>query len=337
MTTATRCLLVALAIVIAAPTNASAQSPDAEVLFREGQKLMKEKKYAEACEKFESAERIEPTFNTEFDLANCREKNGQTASAWAMFLKAISTGKKMGDKKRTDSARERVDLLKDKLVYLTIEVPTEVQLEDLVIKRNKAPVDRELWNTKVPVDPDEYIITAEAPGYRKWKQTINVQTKNKVIEVPELEKKAAPESDTSDDEADDTTTDDHVDDKHDHDTDTPPSGHGRRYRSSAIALAVMSGAAVVIGTSFALYSRKVESQSDMYCPNIQCTDPYGVDLNHTARLDAKIANISWGIGGAALVGSLVVWWVGRPTGNGGVAIAPVVGGDRAGFAIGGTF
>jgi len=324
--------------------TASAQTAEAEVLFREGQRLMKEEKYSEACEKFEASERMEPASGTEINLARCREKNGQTASAWAMYIKAAASAKKEKNDVRVTEAKSRAKELSEDLVYLTIEVPAEAELDDLVIKRNKVAIDRELWNQKVPVDPDEYTITAEAPGHKKWSEQITVKTKNKVIEVPPLEKRKGTAPDETDgDDGDNHDGDNHDGDNHDGD-DHDGKGRGKPtrvkehpYRSEAITLAVIGGGSLVLGSSLGIYASRLESQSDSVCPMIQCSDLHAVELNKTARSYALVANISWGLGGAALITAGVLWYVGRPSPADKVTIAPVVDRSSAGLAVGGRF
>lgn len=330
MRTASSCVVVALAIWIAAPTTASAQTAEAEVLFREGQRLMKLERYAEACEKFEASERVEPASGTELNLARCREKNGQTASAWAMYLKAAASAKKSKNEVRAAEAKDRANELADHLVYLTIEVPSDAQLDELVVKRNKVTLDRGLWDQKVPVDPDEYTISAEAPGYKKWTETVTVKTKNRVIEVPPLEKRKGPG---------DEQTETDGEERDDKEPERPAKGPvtGQKYRTEAITLLVIGGGGIVLGTSFGLYGRSLEQQSDQLCPSVRCSDSYGVALNKTARTDALVANISWGLGGAALITAGVLWYVGRPSSGDRVTIAPVVDRSGAGLALGGSF
>jgi hypothetical protein len=305
---------------IAAP--ATAQTPEAEVLFREGQRLMKEEQYSEACEKFEASERIEPASGTELNLALCREKNGQTASAWVMYLKAAASAKKFKNEDRAAEAKDRANKIADQLVYLTIEVPGDAEVDGLVIKRNKTIIDHELWDQKVPVDPDEYTITADAPGYKKWSDTVTVKTKNRVVEIPVLEKRKKSPSD------DDRERD--VDEK-------PKLVHVQKYRTAAIALAVIGGGGLALGTGIGLYARNQEEQSDLLCPSVQCSDPDGVALNQRARSAALAANISWAVGGAALITAGIVWYAGQPSDDDRVSVVPVVGDDGAGVAVGGRF
>ena len=79
----------------------------AQSLFDEGRKLMSAGKYADACPKLAESQKLDPGVGTQFHLADCYEKLGQTASAWAGFLEAASAAKSMGQADREKVARER--------------------------------------------------------------------------------------------------------------------------------------------------------------------------------------------------------------------------------------
>jgi hypothetical protein len=302
---------------------------------------MKQKgKIAEACEKFEASERLEPKVGTELNLANCREKNGQTSSAWAMFALAAGNAKRAGIEDSAAEARKRVAALQKKLIYLTITVPAESQFDGLVIKRNETSLDRALWNQAVPVDPNEYTIVAEGPDHKSWSVTLAVKTKSKVIDVPKLEEtEHKPER-----KPDDTTVTNEPTKRSDpDDTRTPPPKRPeppRKYKSTAIALGAIGAGAVVLAIGFGLHANNLESLSDEMCPPdmMRCTNAHGVDLNSSARTDGWIANISWGIGTVAVAGAVVAWWLGSPAQQSDtVTVAPIVGRDRTGVALEGHF
>jgi hypothetical protein len=326
--------VVALAITIAMPLPVSAQSAEAEMLFREGKRLLKKGKIAEACEKFEASDRLEPKPGTELNIGNCREKLGQTSSAWAAFIRAAAAAKHAGIRDIAEEARQRTKLVEKKLLFLTISVPAENTFDELVIKRNQTSIDRALWNQAVPVDPDDYTIVAEAPDHTPWSVTVAVKTKNKVIEVPKLEREE--HTPIKPDEVTEAPT--RTDPVETHKP-LPPKRlePPRRYKSTVLALGAIGVGAFVIGTSFALYSGHLESLSDDKCPTINCTDSHAVDLNSSARTDGWIANISWGVGTVALAGAVAAWWMGSPAQSDTVSLVPITRRDQAGLAIVGRF
>ncbi len=308
-------LAVAGALVFAMSSRAHAQTPEAEALFREGKRLLKEGEVTRACEKFEASERLEPENGTELNLADCWERDGRTASAWAMFVKAAASAKR-GD--RAAEARRRADALEAQLVYLTIEVPADADVDELVINRNGTVVDRGLWNERVPVDPDEYTITAAAPDREEWSTTIKVKTKDKVVVVPELERrrgvrKTKTRSKTAE-----------------------APGPPNKYRTATLALALSGGGAIVLASGIALHSKRLADESDSVCPTTSCSNAQAVDYNRRARIEGWIANIGWGLGGAALIGAAVAWYVGASS-DAAVTVTPTIDDDRAGVALGGRF
>src|SRR5688572_5007835 len=80
---------VVFAIVVALSGSAAADAKaKAESLFRQGRELMAGGRYAEACAAFDSSQKYDPSTATLFNQADCREKNGQLATAWGLFVEA---------------------------------------------------------------------------------------------------------------------------------------------------------------------------------------------------------------------------------------------------------
>src|SRR5687767_13492271 len=108
-----------VALVTFASGAFAAASPSdvalAEALFQEGQKLFKERRYAEACPKFEESQRLDPGGGTLFQLATCHEFTGRTASAWAEFSEVALLAKQRNRPDIERAARERVSSLQPRL------------------------------------------------------------------------------------------------------------------------------------------------------------------------------------------------------------------------------
>lgn len=309
MTNGTRALVLITALVMI--PRGPARAEDAESLFREGKRLLDTGEIEQACEKFEASERIKTHNVTELNLADCWERVGRTASAWDMFVKLAGSAKR--DVLALE-ARKRAKALEAKLVRLTIEVTTDVELEDLVITRNDQVVDRAQWNQDVPVDPGEYTITAKAHNHEEWSTTIKIKTKDKTITVPKL---------------DVATRDRRTEDR----PEPPPNPN----RSLSIGLIIGGTAVIAIATGFAFHSKSLQDQSDEICPTTRCGDVRGVELNQRARSEGWIANIGWGLGGAVVVASVVAWSIGARKPDRAITVTPVLTDDRAGFAVRGSF
>ena len=78
----------------------------AEALFNEGRSLVAGGHYSDACPKFEASQQLDPGLGTLLNLAECYEKLGKTASAWAEYREAIPLARASGSKVRQDLATE---------------------------------------------------------------------------------------------------------------------------------------------------------------------------------------------------------------------------------------
>ena len=172
---------------LATPLYAEPRTGDkttAEALFSEGRKLMAAGKYAEACPKLEASLKLDSGVGTMLNLAECYEKNGQTASAWTEFREAISAARDAGSKDRADLARTRAAALEPKLSRLTVVVPKG---QVATVTRDGAQVESAAFGTPVPIDPGKHVIAASAPGKRKWSTSIDVTPAAQVsVDVPAL-------------------------------------------------------------------------------------------------------------------------------------------------------
>ena len=167
---------------------ALAQDAAAEVLFQDGDRLMREGKLAEACDAFEASNRIEPRTGTLIRLGDCREKRGQLASAWSAYADASARAKDPAKKQVADA---KVAALGPRLSKLTITVAQPVA--ELAITRDGAPIDRALWGRAVPVDGGDLVLRATALGFQPWEQTVAVPVEGGAVtvDVPRLELIAA--------------------------------------------------------------------------------------------------------------------------------------------------
>lgn len=331
--------------------------PEAEKLFRDGKALMKAGKFADACAMFEASEKAEHNVATVLSLADCREKNQQYASAWALFLQADSQTRSDPSKAMLNkTAESRALALESKLSYLTINVPDESRIPELVVTRDGAPVDPAEWNRSIPVDGGDHVIAGKAPGHESWstKVTIKPEADKQSVEVPRF--KALPEivnkpaqPDTARNSAEQTLPP----------VAEPNSRTTRRKigmgvatggvagepspwttrRKIGMGMAAGGGVAAGVAIYFGLDARSLHSDAVATCPPSACSPAEALDAqdkNDRARSHAMIANIGFGAAGAAVAVGAVLWFIGTPESPNAVAVAPQVGAID-GLAIMGRF
>src|SRR5688500_16529073 len=104
---------------------------------------MKAGKVAEACAAFEQSQKLEPAITTLLNLAGCREKLGQLATAWGLFLDAERQTRSASDKATEQLhkvAGDRAAKLEPRVPKLTIGVPDKSKIGGLEILRDKESV-----------------------------------------------------------------------------------------------------------------------------------------------------------------------------------------------------
>jgi hypothetical protein len=152
---------------LSAPREARAQSAkaSAEALFAEGRRLMGENKLEEACPKFADSQKLDPSSSTLLNLANCYEKAGRAASAWATYQEAASLASATGRADHLQIAQKRATAIGPTLAHATVTV--ERPAPGIEIKRDGVPVLKAEWGLAVPIDPGPHTYVAVAPDYKE--------------------------------------------------------------------------------------------------------------------------------------------------------------------------
>lgn len=155
-------------------------------------------KIAEACALFQESQRLDPTISTLMNEANCREKNGQIATAWGLFLEAerqTGNASNVNDAKLHKVAGERARKLESRVSKLAINVASEHRITGLEIVRGTTVLGEPSWNRALPVDGGTYKIVVRAPGMSTWSAdvTIAAEGDTKTIDVPNLRDAAKQE------------------------------------------------------------------------------------------------------------------------------------------------
>jgi hypothetical protein len=316
-------LLLVPSLVAASCATASAKAevtaPDkasAEALFNEGIALVNTGRVAEACAKFEGSQTLDPTLGTELRLADCYQRLGKTASAWALFKECQSIARQRGERGREDLARERVEALAPRLSYLVIE-SDEPQLPGLSIRREGRPLPIASLGAKIPIDPGAQRIEVTATDRVEWTTTVNVPAAPGEwrVRIPRL--KSERDQSLEEERAALAALD------------VAPLAQGRApagalrlehaprsepphtQRTIGIVTTIAGLVGVSTGAGLAWYAKRQNdrSRSNRYCPEDDqsgCTEA-GLELRSRASAFAKASTVTLIASGAVLVTGIVVW------------------------------
>jgi hypothetical protein len=186
------------ALLASAPfAFAQAMSPAVIELFDAGRALADKGDQAGACAKFTEAIRIDGTrrYGLLMNLGQCSEKQGKTATAWALYKEAAFTARRQSRVEDEANATTLAAALEPRLAKLQINAGPGKAAEGLVIRTDGQEVGAGALGTPIAVDPGSHVIEATATGYSVWSTTVTAsEGAVKVVEIPALVKAAAPPS-----------------------------------------------------------------------------------------------------------------------------------------------
>lgn len=307
---ATRASIVVAALSIgsfgapALAQDATSRDPlAAEALFERGKQLMDRGKTAEACAAFDESNRLDPAGGTLLRLAMCHEAAGKLASAWLEFLEVVrvskeGTGEPAKLQERVRLAREHLAAVEPRVPKLSIAVPAAARVDGLRVSANGLPRNESTWGVPLPVDPGDVVVVASAPGRQDFRATVRmVEGQQQTLDVPVLEPEGPAAAGGSDVAA-------------------RPAEHASLLRPIGIGVGVLGLVAIGAGTYFGVHAIQQWNTSSTECPGTSCTNADGVARAGDAKSAATVADVTLGVGAAALVAGVVLYLVGAPASAG---------------------
>ena len=328
---------LALALAAAASARPTWAQPDddaqrkagAEAAFRQGKDMLAKGQIEAACMAFKQSQQLDPQFGTQYNLALCYERWGRLASAWGELTELAA--KDTNAARRAD-ADKRARALEPRLVKLLLVVRESVP--GLTVTRDGRDVTA-LVGVATPVDPGHSMIVAQAPGYKPWSFDVTLAGEGSMVTVEVGPLEQAPETPPTPPDRDAALR-----------PPVPPvtragdGGAGRRRLGM-----IVGGAGVVaigVGTVMGVQAWSLYDDAKAECGGAP-SDCRG-DLDRaqgrvdSARTRALLADVGIGLGAAALIGGAVLYFTAPSAGAGReTAVAPLVGGDRAGLVVSGRF
>jgi hypothetical protein len=282
--TAVFVLLLAALPGVASAQGGAANEAGAEALFTEGRALVEAGKLAEGCKKLEASQALDPGTGTLIHLADCLERLGRTASAWARFREAATRATRDGRADWESIAKTRAAELEPRLARLRVEASPGV-----AVRSNGAELPAAALGSALPVDPGDYVLTASARGKKSWSSRVAVAAAATVtITIPPLavdpsstELEGAPAARSSE-------------------ASSPLRPVG--YATGAVGLV-----GIVVGGVTGLAAISFNNRSKKACPDPGvCADDRARSDNDSARSAATVSTIAFVAGGALLAGGVAL-------------------------------
>lgn len=284
-----------LSLGLLAPTSASAQAPGAKetaaahALYDHATWEMDAKRYATACPELEEVIRLIPEgIGAKLTLAECYERQGRLASAWAQYSLVGTLAVKAGQPERAQRSAAKVAALKPRLATLSLDLSSAVRATPgLAITRDGLPVGEEQWTKPTPVDAGGHDIVATAPGREPQRYHLEVTDGAKLsLRIkefePAVEHKAAPVETAA--------------------PSTDASSRLNWQRPTGVAVMSLGTAGIFIGAILGglAIGKNSESNRDNHCDANDSCDPEGLALR------AKALGLGNGSTGAMIAGGVLL-------------------------------
>jgi hypothetical protein len=162
---------LALSLSAAAGANPN-DKITAEALFEAGRAAMERGDFATACAKFEESNRLDPAVGTLLNLANCKERLGELATAWVLFREAAQR-LPAGDA-RQPVAHKRADALRQRIPRLVVSLGAGAP-EGTRVVRDGAELGAASLGVALPLDPGRHVITVSAPNHEQRRYAVELK------------------------------------------------------------------------------------------------------------------------------------------------------------------
>lgn len=311
-----RLLLTSFAILTLAG-SAAAQQHDpiaAESLFRDAREAFKKGDYQAACPKFAESNRLDPATGTLFNLADCEERAGKTASAWQHWRDVIDALRSNTGDERYGIANQHATALEPRLPRLRIKWARSA-FPNATVKRDGVELGAMSMDAALPTDPGAHTIEVTASGRKPAIFNVQaVEAKTTDVEVSvgdEIPVAVKPDNNNTTDPGNQQ----HVTDPNAH-TDSnnnnyvvPDRGSGGS--SGLVILGVVSmvlgGGALITGIATGGVALADKSTIDSECSSVgKLCSMAGLNATKDAPTMALVSDITLIAGSVLIVGGLVL-------------------------------
>jgi hypothetical protein len=307
---------LASAMVCAWPTRALADPPETgtavqddnesrrSALYREGIQFADAGRWAEAVARFREVVAIREAPQALYTLAQAEEHTGALATAARTYDRALAAARSAGTSDVAQSAATALSNLEPRIprIVVSLETPTEGA---------RATVDgiAAAFGDPVRVDPGDHLVSVVAPGRKPSTSLVRI-AEGQILRVA---KALVPETMTTPPE--------------------PPAPAERprprpEHTPFPLVPVIVAGVGVafgVAGLTLRLVGQSRYDSASNNCPGGVCPRSSDVEAGDEGRGQMIIGDVLLGVGGAALAGAAVLWFLEPRTAKGsgvGVAVQP---------------
>ncbi|HET7540899.1 MAG TPA: hypothetical protein VFK05_13545 [Polyangiaceae bacterium] len=291
-----------------------ATSP-ADESFLRGRALLNDKRYSEACPKFEESQREDPASGTLLALAYCQELAGRLATSWRSYIAAADLATREGHAERVAAARDQAQKVAERASKLTLVVAPELlALPGFRVLADGIELERASLGVALAMDGGSHVFEAQAPGRMPWKSTVTLlnERDQKILVLPILDPVPTPPAPAL------APAPRAAQQESPHLDTTPQPAKSGPWRPTSLALLAGGAVGLGLGTAFgfAALSKNNASNADGHCDSTGCDDR-GSELRNDALSAARVSTWCFIAGGALAATGITLYLTSQPSSGGG--------------------
>jgi hypothetical protein len=174
--------LLLQANLLHAQDGAAADLDEARTLFRQAQLLLDGGYTKDACATFERSIAAQPGIGTKFNLADCWERLGRSASAQALFTEVARATREAGQPDRAVLAEQRAQALEAQLSRVQFQPNSDES--DLVVQVDGQMISGVALTRPLALDAGKHEIKGERPGHEPWSVQLDVPAGPVLLMLP---------------------------------------------------------------------------------------------------------------------------------------------------------
>jgi tetratricopeptide (TPR) repeat protein len=323
-------ITLAVLVAFAGQAVADKDKDKADSLFKQGKKLMAEKRYAEACAAFEQSFKLDPGIGGELNIAKCYEEWGKVGRAYSAYQHAEQMAKEASDP-REPKIHDLVAGLEPQVPKLTIKLSSGSDPKLANATLDDKPIEPGAFGQPQIVDPGPHTIEYESNGKKKKRVvpverggtseiTLDIGAGAIVVKQPDVVVKKEPEP-------------------------PPPAPRDPGRNQKFLAYGAAGVGVVLIGVSSAMTlsaKSRYDSALTAHCGgSTTMCDSTGLSITHDARHEANIATALFLVGLVGVGGGVALYLTAphapkRTSDEHSLYIVPTVAPGAAGVVFGGS-
>jgi len=158
--------LALTALLHASPLRAEESNVQkADRLFREGTAALDAGRFREACPKLEESQKLDPALGTQYNVALCHQKLGESVVAYRIFSEVATASHAAGKAERERASLAKLAELSSRVGRMMLGTKAIADASGVELKIAGEVIPRQRWAEPQIVEPGSVLVQVSVPEH----------------------------------------------------------------------------------------------------------------------------------------------------------------------------